>query len=52
MKEYKVIMLKLGMRNRDQKLQEILNTHAREGWQLKELSTSWTSAVLERDKNR
>jgi len=52
MKEYKVITLKLGFRNRIQKFEELLNQYAREGWILKEIPTNWNAIVLERDKNR
>ncbi|SEB75374.1 hypothetical protein SAMN04489761_1665 [Tenacibaculum sp. MAR_2009_124] len=52
MKEYKVIMPKLGLRNRYQKLEDLLNQYAREGWNLKHLGEGWTNIVLERDKNR
>ncbi|CAL2082108.1 DUF4177 domain-containing protein [Tenacibaculum sp. 190524A05c] len=52
MKEYKVIMLKLGFKNRYSKLEELLNQYAREGWVLKHLGEGWTNIVFERDKNR
>ncbi|WP_367890381.1 DUF4177 domain-containing protein [Polaribacter cellanae] len=52
MKEYKVVTLKLGLRNRNQKLEDLLNQFAREGWALKEIPTNWNAIVLERDKNR
>lgn len=34
MKEYKVALLLLGMRKREKKLEEILNSNARQGWEL------------------
>lgn len=52
MKEYKVVTLKLGFRNRIQKFEDVLNQFAREGWILKEIPHGWNSIVLERDKNR
>ncbi|TCK66789.1 uncharacterized protein DUF4177 [Winogradskyella wandonensis] len=52
MKEYKVVHLKLGWKNRLQALEDILNQYAREGWIVKEMGHGWTSAILERDKNR
>ena len=51
-KEYKVVTLKLGFRNRIQKFEDLLNQFAREGWILKEIPQGWNSIVLERDKNR
>jgi hypothetical protein len=51
-KEYKVVTLKLGFRNRIQKFEDVLNQFAREGWILKEIPQGWNSIVLERDKNR
>ncbi|WP_159951558.1 DUF4177 domain-containing protein [Polaribacter septentrionalilitoris] len=52
MKEYKVVMPKLGFRNRNKNLEELLNQHAREGWVLKHINDNWYSIVFERDKNR
>ena len=52
MKEYKVVTLKLGFRNRTQNFEDLLNQYAREGWTLKEVPTNWNSIILERDKNR
>ena len=34
MKEYKVALLMLGMRKREKKFEDILNSHARQGWEL------------------
>ena len=51
MKEYKVMIPKLGLSNRVQKLEDQLNQLAREGWQYKQI-TSGGVLVLERDKNR
>ena len=52
MKEYKVVTLKLGFRNRTQNFEDLLNQYAREGWTLKDVPTNWNSMILERDKNR
>ncbi len=51
MKEYKALIPKLGLRNRIQNLEDLLNQYAREGWQYKQI-TSGGVLVLERDKNR
>ena len=52
MKEYKVMMTKCGLVRRDQKLEELLNRYAREGWQVSHIAAGWASVVLERDKIR
>ncbi|WP_370000344.1 DUF4177 domain-containing protein [Winogradskyella sp.] len=52
MKEYKVVKLKLGFRNRTQNFEDILNQYAREGWIFKHVDDHFYSAVFERDKNR
>ena len=52
MKEYKVIRPKLGMRNRVQNLESILNQYAREGWKLKHIDDHLYTLILEREKNR
>ena len=55
MKEYKVLSPTLGFRNKNQKLEELLNTHAREGWVVKSMSSYHTTVsliIFERDKNR
>lgn len=52
MKEYKVVTLKLGLRNRVQNFEDLLNKHAREGWNFKEVPSGWNSVIFERDKNR
>ncbi len=52
MKEYKVIQPKLGFRSRFQNFEDLLNQYAREGWIVKHVGQSWSSVVLERDKNR
>ena len=52
MKEYKVVTWKMGMTKNNERLEETLNQHAREGWILKHMGEHWSSIVLERDKNR
>lgn len=51
MKEYKVLIPSLGITRRMEKLEEILNQYAREGWVYKQI-TSGGVLVLERNKNR
>jgi hypothetical protein len=52
MKEYKIVQLKLGLRNRNQTFEDLLNQYAREGWIYKEIIQGVSSIILERDKNR
>ncbi|WP_438963472.1 DUF4177 domain-containing protein [Winogradskyella sp.] len=52
MKEYKVIHPKLGLKNRIQKYEDILNQYAREGWEVKHIVPNSAMVILERDKNR
>lgn len=52
MKEYKVVELKLGFRNRTQNFEDLLNQHAREGWKYKDIPPGWNTVIFERDKNR
>ncbi|WP_353778148.1 DUF4177 domain-containing protein [Winogradskyella sp. 3972H.M.0a.05] len=52
MKEYKVIVTKLGFTKRDEKFEDLLNQYGREGWQVKHIGQGWASVVFERDKNR
>ena len=52
MKEYKVIKPKLGFGNWNQKVEDLLNKYAREGWECKTHATKLNAIVLERDKNR
>ena len=55
MKEYKVIKPKLGWRNSTEKLEEILNKYAKEGWTLHTITPNQhvvAHIVFERDKNR
>jgi hypothetical protein len=52
MKEYKIVELKLGFRNRTQNFEDLLNQHAREGWCFVSIPNGWNSMILERNKNR
>lgn len=52
MKEYKVVMPKLGFRNRIQKYEDLLNQYAREGWEVKHVPPNGMTIIFERDKNR
>lgn len=54
MKEYKII--KKGFWKKDLDFEEIINQHARGGWEIKiglgDTSGNFTKIILERDKNR
>lgn len=52
MKEYKVVLPKLGFRNRIQNYEDLLNNYAREGWTVKHIGQQSPMVVFERDKNR
>jgi hypothetical protein len=56
MKEYKVVNPALGFRNRSQKLEDLLNLHSRESWQVKSIIDNGHGSVFmivfEREKNR
>ena len=55
MKEYKVLSPSLGFRNRSQKLEDILNNHAREGWVVNDITPHQhgiSYIIFEREKNR
>ena len=52
MKEYKVIIAKLGLKNRTQKYEDLLNQYAREGWIVKHIGHNSPMVIFERDKNR
>ncbi|MFD0861181.1 DUF4177 domain-containing protein [Sungkyunkwania multivorans] len=52
MKEYKVIRPMLGLRNRMQKLEDLLNSYAAQGWSLKNIDDHYSYIIFERDKNR
>jgi len=56
MKEYKVLKPSLGFRNRSEKLQEILNSQAKENWTLSTITHNRQGGisfvVFEREKNR
>jgi hypothetical protein len=52
MKEYKVVAPKLGLRNRNQNLEDLLNSYSREGWTFTSINESQTLVIFERNKNR
>lgn len=52
MKEYKVINWKMGFTNNNQKLEDTLNEHARNGWRAIEIAENSARIIFERDKNR
>ena len=52
MKEYKVVTPKLGLRGRNEKLEDLLNQHAREGWSPTFVGQNTYIIICERDKNR
>ena len=52
MKEYKTIALSLGITKRAQKIEEILNQYAREGWHLNHINQAQSLIIFEREKNR
>ena len=51
MKEYKVVSPKLGMRKRNQKLEDMLNQFARERWVVNHVGQNAYLIVFEREKN-
>ncbi len=52
MKEYKVVTPKLGFSKRNQNLEDLLNSHAREGWIFNSINQAQTLVIFERNKNR
>jgi len=52
MKEYKVVQPKLGISKRLEKLDDLLNQYAREGWVVNHVAQSAYFIIFERDKNR
>ncbi|WP_081988171.1 DUF4177 domain-containing protein [Psychroserpens jangbogonensis] len=55
MKEYKVVKPKLGFRNTVEKLEDLINNHAREGWVVNNIlpiEHTISYIIFERDKNR
>ncbi len=52
MKEYKVINWKMGMSKNNERLEDALNEHARNGWRLVHIAENSARLVFERDKNR
>lgn len=51
MKEYKVVLPNLGILKRVEKLEDLMNQLAREGWEFKQV-TSGGLLIMERSKNR
>ena len=52
MKEYKVVQPKIGLRNRNQRYEDVLNQYAREGWVVNHIFQNTSGILFERDKNR
>jgi len=52
MKEYKVVSWKMGFSKNNEKLENTLNEHARDGWILREVAENSARIIFERDKNR
>ena len=52
MKEYKVVSWKMGFSKNNERLEDLLNEHARNGWRVIEIAEQSTRIVFERDKNR
>ncbi len=52
MKEYKVVRWKVGLTNNNQRLEDILNEYAQQGWTLKEVIKDYSQIIFERNKNR
>lgn len=54
MKEYKVVNPKLGWKNRLEKLEDMLNSYAKQGWILHSINNldAYTQVIFERNKNR
>jgi len=52
MKEYKVVKANLGFGSWNEKIEGLLNKHAREGWIFKQFDSNFSLVILERDKNR
>ncbi|WP_081475393.1 DUF4177 domain-containing protein [Croceivirga radicis] len=52
MKEYKVVQFKHGLTNNNQKLEDLLNSHAHQGWEVKQYLEQSSKIIFERNKNR
>ena len=52
MKEYKVVNWKMGLTNNNERLEEVLNLHAKTGWKAVHIAEHTQRVVFERDKNR
>jgi hypothetical protein len=52
MKEYKVVSWKSSLTKNNERLEDTLNDHARNGWQVIHIAEHTARIVFERDKNR
>lgn len=52
MKEYKVVSWKMGLSNNDQRLEDVLNKYAKQGWHVIQVAENFQRIIFERDKNR
>ncbi|CAL2076298.1 DUF4177 domain-containing protein [Tenacibaculum sp. 190524A02b] len=52
MKEYKVVNWKMGLTGNNQKLEDTLNSYAKQGWRVISIAEHSARIVFERDKNR
>ena len=52
MKEYKVTNWKMGFSGNNEKLENMLNSHAKQGWRVIHIAEQTTRIIFERDKNR
>ncbi len=52
MKEYKVVTWKMSLTKNTKRLEDTLNEHAKQGWQVKHIAEHSATIVFERDKNR
>lgn len=52
MKEYKVVSWKMGLSGNNERLEDILNEYAKQGWRVLQVGENFQRIVFERDKNR
>lgn len=52
MVEYKVVTWKMGLTKNNERLEDTLNEHARNGWKAIQIGEQSARIVFERDKNR
>ena len=52
MKEYKVVSWSMSLTNNNKRFEDLLNTHAKDGWQMVHVGEHIQRVVFERDKNR